>query len=156
MVGVASAVCGCCCFSQYGVSAPEIVAATTAHAAIEKACDLMDIRLIKVRICAVGYLDNVIIGKVCMPWRSPDRTGPAGTRSFFCVSEFLLADRKAEHALDRHRFAFDLCFPALTAICEEPSRCWVPVHQCLSPPFSHVPFTTITALSRRDTTRWLP
>lgn len=35
---------------QHGVSSPEIVAATTAHAAIEKACDLMEIRLIKVPV----------------------------------------------------------------------------------------------------------
>lgn len=33
---------------QRGVTSPEIVVATTAHAAIDKACSLMDIRLIKV------------------------------------------------------------------------------------------------------------
>lgn len=33
---------------QRGVTSPEIVAATTAHAAIDKACSLMNIRLIKV------------------------------------------------------------------------------------------------------------
>lgn len=53
------------CFVQFGVSSPEIVAATTAHAAIEKACDLMEIRLIKVRICAVEKLNMIhhTIGK---------------------------------------------------------------------------------------------
>lgn len=34
--------------TQRGVTSPEIVAATTAHAAIDKACSLMDIRLVKV------------------------------------------------------------------------------------------------------------
>ena len=50
---------------QYGMSSPEIVAATTAHAAIEKACNLMGIRLVKVWTRAVenrtGYLVAYIV-----------------------------------------------------------------------------------------------
>ncbi|CAN0188626.1 unnamed protein product [Ascophyllum nodosum] len=37
-------------FRERGVTSPEIVAATSAHAAIEKACDMMEIRLIKVPV----------------------------------------------------------------------------------------------------------
>ncbi|CAN0503038.1 unnamed protein product, partial [Ectocarpus sp. 12 AP-2014] len=44
---------------QRGVTSPEIVAATTAHAAIDKACSLMKIRLIKVPVDPVTMKADV-------------------------------------------------------------------------------------------------
>ncbi|CAN0119796.1 unnamed protein product [Pylaiella littoralis] len=46
-------------YREQGITSPEIVAATTAHAAIDKACSLMDIRLIKVPVDPVTMKADV-------------------------------------------------------------------------------------------------
>jgi sphinganine-1-phosphate aldolase len=44
---------------KYGIKHPELIAATSAHAAVDKACDMMNIRLIKIPIDAVTCKANV-------------------------------------------------------------------------------------------------
>jgi sphinganine-1-phosphate aldolase len=44
---------------ERGVTAPEIVACTSAHAAIDKACELMGIRLVKIPIDPHTYKADV-------------------------------------------------------------------------------------------------
>ncbi|CAM9320036.1 unnamed protein product, partial [Hapterophycus canaliculatus] len=46
-------------YGEQGVTSPEIVAATTAHAAVDKACSLMNIRLIKVPVDPVTMKADV-------------------------------------------------------------------------------------------------
>ncbi len=46
-------------FNQYGITDPELICSTSAHAAVDKACDLMKIKLIKIPMDPVTYTLDV-------------------------------------------------------------------------------------------------